>query len=96
MKYYKLTVTLKNGFVYSYTCIGRMLEGMKKSSDGYWTEKIEVVEITAEEHWNHHTLIEEKPKKVTKTPTKVPKMASLENFFENEEPTPRKKSRKLG
>jgi hypothetical protein len=56
MKYYQVTVTLKNGFKYSYTCIGRMLEGMKASSESYWTEKVEVVEITKEEHFKTHNV----------------------------------------
>jgi hypothetical protein len=49
MKYYRVKVKLKNGFEYSYTCIQRMLEGMKKSSEGYWTESVVSEEITEEE-----------------------------------------------
>jgi hypothetical protein len=69
MKYHKVTVTMKTGFKYSYTCIGRMLEGMKASSSGYWTEKIEVVDITEEEHraaW----ATEFEPEKKRRTPQK--------------------------
>jgi hypothetical protein len=87
-----------------------MLEGMKKSSESYWTKSIEVVEITEEEHRGPYIFVEEperttkkkvrakksdkseKPVKVepVKTTTKrKPKMASLENFFN--EPKSKKK-----
>ena len=49
MKYYRVKVKLKNGFEYSYTCIQRMLEGMKKSSEGYWTESVVSEEINEED-----------------------------------------------
>ena len=49
-KYHRVTVTMKTGFIYSFACIGRFLEGMKKSSDGYWTKKIEVEDITKEQY----------------------------------------------
>ena len=49
-KYYKLQVTMTTGFVYSLVCMQRMLEGMKQSSSGHWTEKVEVTEITKEEY----------------------------------------------
>jgi hypothetical protein len=106
MKYYKVNVTMKNGFKYSYTCIGRMLEGMKNSSQGYWTEKIEVVEISEEEHRGPHIFAEEKKSKtVTKAPEKNPvgktavkkvnpKFSSLENFFDGGEEAPENKKLK--
>lgn len=66
VKYHKVTVTMKNGFTYSYTCIGRLLEGLKKNSQGYWTEKIEVVEITEEEYEKRNEVVFE-PEITTKT-----------------------------
>ena len=80
-KYYKVTVTLKNGFVYSYSCMERQLAGMKRSSEGYWTEKLEVVEITEEEHRSPYIFVEEKTteKKVrAKKHDKVEKPKKLE------------------
>ena len=103
VKYHKVTVTMKNGFTYSYTCIGRLLEGLKKNSQGYWTEKLDVVEITEEEYEKlNEVIFEEEPKvKTTKeTPKKIPKekkpvkFSSLEDFFENEEPAPKNKKLK--
>ena len=72
-KYYQVTVTMKNGFVYSYTCIGRMLEGLKKNSQSYWTDKIEVVEISSEEYEKKNEVVfdEEEPKVKTKNTTKA-------------------------
>ena len=78
-KYYKVTVTMKNGFTYSYTCIGRLLEGLKKNSQGYWTEKLDVVEITTEEYEKlNEVVFEEEPKAKTKNTVKeAPKKNSV-------------------
>ena len=105
-KYYKVTVTMKNGFTYSYTCIGRLLEGLKKNSQGYWTEKLDVVEITAEEYEKlNEVVFEDEPKVKTKNtvkeaPKKNPKekkpvrFSSLEDFFDGVEPAPKNKKLK--
>ena len=52
---------MKNGFTYSYTCINRMLEGLKKNSQSYWTEKIEVADITAEEYEKLNEVVFDEP-----------------------------------
>ena len=71
-KYYKLQVTMTTGFVYSFVCIHRMLEGMKKSSSGHWTEKVEVTEIDQKEYeeWYSEAL---QPEKTTKSSTSTRK-----------------------
>ena len=62
-KCYRINVTMKNGFKYSYTCIARMMPGMKAASEGYWTESVEVTEITEEEHREaNHCIFEDEPK----------------------------------
>ena len=108
VKYHKVTVTMKNGFTYSYTCIGRLLEGLKKNSQGYWTEKLDVVEITTEEYEKlNEVIFEEEPKvKTTKeAPKKNPvgakpiktkpvRFSSLEDFFDSSEPAPKNKKLK--
>lgn len=79
-KYYKISVTMKTGFKYSVFCASRQLEGMKKSSDGYWTEKMEVTEATEEEHrkwwWGEN---EENEKSTVKQSTRKRKTARKEN-----------------
>ena len=94
---------MKNGFTYSYTCINRMLEGLKKNSQSYWTDKIEVVEITAEEYERlNEVVFDEEPKVKTtkeapkKNPgkTKTPKFSNLEDFFDGAEPAPKNKKLK--
>jgi hypothetical protein len=79
---------MKDGFTYSHTCIGRLLEGMKKSAMGAWTEKIEVVETTKEDHEAHwNTPLEDIEESKPKRKTKSPKFSSLEDFFgEDDEP----------
>jgi hypothetical protein len=68
MKCYRINVTMKNGFKYSYTCIARMMPGMKAASEGYWTESVEVTEITEEEHREaNHCVFEDEPKTKRKT-----------------------------
>jgi len=87
--YHRVTVKLVNGFQYSYTCIGRMLEGMKKSSQSHWTDSITVTEITEEEH-RESWYSEPKPIKKTN-----PQFSSLEDFFDGEKKeTPKPKTRK--
>ena len=100
---------MKNGFSYSYTCNQRMLEGMKKASETYWTEKIEVSEVSEEEHlayWNapmkeeptEKKSVKAKTQKVEKKPQKkekvIPQFSGLENFFESSEPAPKNKKLK--
>ena len=81
-KFYKLQVTMTTGFVYSFVCIGRMLEGLKKSSSGHWTEKVEVTEITKEEYddfYYREEVVEKKPQKKSKVVTKkIPKVTEQE------------------
>ena len=91
-KYHRVTVTMKTGFVYSFACIGRFLEGMKKSSDGYWTKKIEVQDITKEQYEEMNTVIFKGEKVVPKTLN--PQFSSLENFFESTKPAPKNKKPK--
>jgi len=106
MSYYRIDVTMKNGFKYSYTCVARMMPGMKESSRGYWVEKVESTEITKEEHettWGVYKEPAKKPEKVIpmtdppkkksveKKTAKIPKMASLENFFDGVEEAPKNK-----
>ena len=97
-KFYKVTVTMKTGFVYSYTCIGRLLEGLKKSSQGDWTEKLEVVEITEEEYEKRNEVIfKEEPRLKTTIKTtekKTPKFSNLEDFFQTEGSSDTPKRRK--
>ena len=91
-KFYKLDVTMTTGFKYSLVCIGRMLEGMKKSSSGHWTEKVEVTEITKEEYeefYYREEVVEKKPKVVTKKIPKV-KKADMEKL-EQETKKPKKR-----
>ena len=91
-KYHRVTVTMKTGFTYSFVCIGRFLEGMKKSSDGYWTKKITVEDITREQYEEMNMVVFAKEKVV---PQKVnPKFSSLENFFESTKPAPKNKKLK--
>lgn len=106
MSYYKIDVTMKNGFKYSYTCIARMMPGMKAASQGYWVDKVESTQITKEEHegtWGVYKEPAKKPEKVipmsdppkknpVKKTVKIPKMASLEDFFEADEKPKRKKA----
>jgi hypothetical protein len=91
-KFYKLTVTMKHGFVYSVFCGAKQLEGMKRSSDGYWTDKVEVTEVTPEDYqkaWWEETLeTTEAPQKKSRK-KKLPQFSTVEDFFE--EPTKRKK-----
>ena len=91
-KFYKLDVTMTTGFKYSLVCIGRMLEGMKKSSGGHWTEKVEVTEITKEEYddFYYRDVVEEKkPKVVTK---KIPKATKADmEKLEQEAKKPKKR-----
>ena len=110
MKYYRVKVKLKTGFEYSYTCIGRMLEGMKKSSEGYWTESVVSEEINEEDFKKTREVAFETEKKVTKVKKVNPvvepveknpkakksntKFSSLENFFESEEVAPKNKKLK--
>ena len=68
MKYYRVKVKLKTGFEYSYTCIQRMLEGMKKSSEGYWTESVVSEEITEEDFRKTREVSFEKEPKVREEP----------------------------
>ena len=68
MKYYRVKVKLKNGFEYSYTCIQRMLEGMKKSSESYWTESVVSEEITEEDFRKTREVAFEKEPTVRKEP----------------------------
>ena len=80
--YYRLDIVMKTGFKYSTVSNGRMLEGLKKSSSGYWTESVEVVEITEEEYrayWGEEVVSEEPIKKKRKS--KVPKFANIEDFL---------------
>ena len=106
MSYYRIDVTMKNGFKYSYTCVARMMPGMKESSHGYWVDKVESTEITKEDHeatWGVYKEPAKKPEKVIpmsdppkkksleKKTAKLPKMASLEDFFEVDEKPKRKK-----
>ena len=83
---------MKTGFVYSFACIGRFLEGMKKSSDGYWTKKIEVEDITKEQYEEMNTVIFKQEKVVPKKLN--PQFSSLENFFESTKPAPKNKKPK--
>lgn len=73
---------MKHGFVYSTYCGARQLEGMKKSAEGYWTDKIEVSQITSEDYqkawWSETEFASETPQKKNK---KLPKFANLEDFF---------------
>ena len=94
---------MKNGFVYSYTCIGRMLEGLKKNSQSYWTDKLEVEEITSEEYERLNEVVfdeepKEAPKKIPKeqkvVKTKPVRFSSLEDFFDGVEPAPKNKKLK--
>lgn len=58
---------MKNGFKYSYTCVARMMPGMKVSSQGYWVESVESTQITKEEHeatWGVFKSEPRKPEKV--------------------------------
>lgn len=84
MKYYRIKVELKNGFTYSYSCIGKMLEGMKKSSESYWTKSIEVVEITEEEHRGPYIFVEEPEH--TKAPTATKKKVRAKKSDKSEKP----------
>ena len=87
---------MKTGFVYSFACIGRFLEGMKKSSDGYWTKKIVVEDITKEQYEEMNTVIFKEDRKQEKVvPKKVnPQFSSLENFFESTKLAPKNKNPK--
>lgn len=81
-KYYRLDIVMKTGFKYSTVSIGKMVEGLKKSASGDWTESVEVVEITEEEYrayWGEEVVSEEPIKKKRKT--KVPKFANIEDFM---------------
>jgi hypothetical protein len=71
-KYYKISVTLKNGFFYSFTTSSRSLKGHKQMlQESHWTDKLEEVEITKEEHENHwNTFVTDEPVVVSK---KIPK-----------------------
>jgi hypothetical protein len=71
MSFHRVDVTLKNGFKYSYTCIGKMLSGMKKSSEGTWTESIVSKEITKEEHEASWGVFKAEPRKPERKPEKV-------------------------
>jgi hypothetical protein len=58
---------MTTGFTYSYVCLARFLEGMKKNSQSYWTKTFECVEITSEEYQKFNEVVfDEEPKKVTK------------------------------
>ena len=94
MKYYRVKVKLKNGFEYSYTCIERMLEGMKKSSEGYWTESVVSEEITEEDFLKTREVAFEREPTVRKEEPKkrVKKVLVVEP---PEEKIPEKKTRKL-
>jgi hypothetical protein len=77
---------MKNGFTYSTYCGARQLEGMKKSAEGYWTDKIEVSQITSEEYqkawWSETELsLDTKSETPQKAKKKLPKFANLEDFF---------------
>jgi hypothetical protein len=108
-KYYRVDVEMTTGFKYSYTILGRLLEGSVKASKGYWTKSVNTTEITKEEHeatWNV-PLIDDKPAKtrkkavdksvnnsVDKSVNKSPiSFSSIENFFSDEEQPKRKKRR---
>lgn len=69
---------MKTGFKYSVFCASRQLEGMKKSSDGYWTEKMEVTETTEEEYNNWWWGEDATEKKIPKEKTKGRKKSKLE------------------
>lgn len=74
---------MTTGFKYSFTCIHRMLEGLKKTSSGPWTEKVEVVEITEDEfraHWGEEVVSEE-PVVEKKRKKKLPKFSNIEDFL---------------
>ena len=78
MKYYRVKVKLKTGFEYSYTCIQRMLEGMKKSSESDWTESITSEEITEEDFLKTREVAFEKEPKVREEPKKRVKKVPVE------------------
>ena len=86
-KYYKILVTMKTGFKYSVFCGASQLKGMKKSSDGYWTESMVVTEATEEDYNNWWWGEDEKP--VVATRKKIPKVKEVEE----KKPKGRKKSK---
>jgi hypothetical protein len=90
MKYYRVTVTLKNGFTYSYTCIGKMLEGMKKSSESYWTEKVVSEEINQEDFKKTREVTFEEDKVLRKATVKSGKVVDKGKLLEPEKATEKK------
>ena len=92
---------MKHGFVYSVFCGAKQLKGMKQSSEGYWTDKVEVTEVTSEDYqkaWWDETEVEQKPpekappeKKSRKK--KFPQFSTVEDFFV-EEPKVSKRKKK--
>ena len=93
MSYYKIDVTMKNGFKYSYTCVARMMPGMKMASQGYWVDSVESTEITKEEHegtWGVYKEPAKKPEKVilmSDPPKKIPKVTKKVTKVEPKEKT---------
>jgi hypothetical protein len=90
-KYHRLDITMKTGFKYSVCCNGKMLNGMKESSGGFWTEKIDVSEITLEEYEKFYNEPEEILEKKSKKPKKPVVFSTVEDFLEGNTKPKKKK-----
>ena len=91
---------MKHGFVYSVFCGAKQLKGMKQSSEGYWTDKVEVTEVTSEDYqkawWDETeevTEAEQKPTEKKSRKKKIPQFSTVEDFFV-EEPKVSKRKKK--
>ena len=87
---------MKHGFVYSVFCGAKQLKGMKQSSEAYWTDKVEVTEVTSEDYqkawWDETLETTEAPQKKSRK-KKIPQFSNLEDFFV-EEPKVSKRKKK--
>jgi len=85
-KYYRIDVVMKTGFKYSLACMGKQLKGMKESSNGDWTESLNVSEITEEEYrkfyYDEELDAEPAPEKISKKSKKPVTFSTIEDFLE--------------
>ncbi len=85
-KYYRIDVVMKTGFKYSICCMGKQLNGMKESSNTFWTESMNVSEITPEEYELFYTdkelVTESAPEKISKKSKKPVTFSTIEDFLE--------------
>lgn len=94
-KYYRIDVVMKTGFKYSICCMGKQLNGMKESSNTFWTESMHVSEVTPEEYENFYTdkemATDAAPEKISKKSRKLITFSNIEDFLEGNTKSKKKK-----